>query len=494
MEIRDTSPPDDAAPDRSRSGADGARQSGLGGSAEDRARPDGLGSVPTDNSLHAALRGLVDGLPPLSDPMAGVLKRVRRLQRRRRATRISASTAVLTLALVFGPGLVGAVQRWHHPGEVAAAPPAAVLDLTVAYPTPEEPAIAARAAGGAAGDAPLNALTWPARGAALPTAALDLARSYLLTEAKVGGSRSVDGAVANQVWAELEPDKQTWLYAIEGWTVGPEGAASAQILAGEFVSAAAATPAKGKGPATARATPPEMTVFATPVRFAHPAPETSPDPQAAARIAEYSIWLPASNRLLVLGAPQVQTVYYAKDGSKFVAEPTRDGVALFSRGGKAPGRGTLADLVQVRDSRNQALTPPVGWSTPDLSMTGPGAFYLPGAGWTGIPGTVPATTTVPATPVPSGSAVRPVPSATTPGRPGLSTAPTAAGSLLSPTGLLGGTAAAPSTDPNGGPSQGPSDSATAAPTDATPSPAAGTPVVDPSAVGVSGSPWVGMAW
>jgi hypothetical protein len=143
-----------------------------------------------------------------------------------------------------------------------------------------------------------------------------------------------------------------------------------------------------------------MTLFSAPVRFTHPIPGTSADPEASARVAEFSIWLPGSNRLLVLGAPQVKTVYYAKDGKKYVEEPTSDGVALFPRTKSALHGQPAADLVQVRDARDRALTPPVGWSTPDLSLTGSGAVYVTGEGWTGLQAVAPSLLGL-ATPVPT---------------------------------------------------------------------------------------------
>jgi hypothetical protein len=453
MDIRDSSQPDDASPDRTGPVAHGDRASVPGRPAED--------------ALYLVLRRLVDDLPPLADPMAGVLKRVGRIRLRRRIVRAVASTTVLVTAGMFGPTLAGQIQDWHHPDEVAAAPPAAVLDLTVAYPESEAPSDQVLSTtSGPASVPPVNALDWPARGDELPPAALDLARSYLLAETKAAGSAVVaDDAVANQLWAQQEPDKQVWTYAVEGWTVGPKGAAAAQIIVGEYAPGGVVP--SPKGTTTPHTAVPEMTAYSTPVRFTHPTAGTSPDPDAAARIAEYSVWLPLSNRLLVLGAPQVKSVLYAKDGKKFVAQPTQDGVALFPRA-KAPSHGSLADLVQVRDARNQALTPPVGWTAPDLSLSGAGAFYVTNIGWSGLKGSLPATSAVPATPVPvpSGTPIRPTPSAPVgtqnpPAPPKSGTVTASSGAP--PSGPTTGPVPPPATDPSGGPATSPGDPATALP-------------------------------
>src|SRR5438034_866059 len=94
MDIRDSSQPDDASPDRTEPVAHG----------DGAATPGRLGTPgpPTEDALYTALHRLVAELPPPADPMAGVLKRVRRIKLRRRIVRACASTTVLVTSVMFG--------------------------------------------------------------------------------------------------------------------------------------------------------------------------------------------------------------------------------------------------------------------------------------------------------------------------------------------------------------------------------------------------------
>ena len=348
--------------------------------------------------LHRLLCGIADAAAsvPHADLYPQVIKRAAVIRRRRRAMRASSVTAVLVAAALLAPSVA------HHlgmrGGAAVAEPPAAVVDLTSAYPAAEPADVPMRALTPAQ---PANALDWAPRGDSLPDEATDLASSYLLDEqhqspdsgsasvttlwagveddttAVAGGTGRVAGpldpatAGARQV---VPPDThKTWLFVMQGWTVGPDGAPSspAQLLIGEYRQSTPGLPGGAQGAGTSGSRPvTSMTVHATPIAFAHPRPGSGDDKDDTDQIAELSVWLPDSGRLLVLGAPQTKTVLYAKTGGDLIPQKTVDGVALFPRT-KTLVKGHYADTIQVRDAKNVALTPPKAWSAGDFALTGP---------------------------------------------------------------------------------------------------------------------------
>ena len=170
---------------------------------------------------------------------------------------------------------------------------------------------------------------------------------------------------------------KTWLFVMQGWRVGLDRAPSSQavLLVGEYTQTGSRT---------------SMTVRSAPVAFAHARPGSGDDKNDTDQIAELSVWLPDSGRLLVLGAPQAKTVLYAKTGGDLIPQKTVDGVALFPRT-RSLVKGRYADTVQVRDAKNVALTPPKAWSAGDFALSGM-AWRWDGseAGWVSVVGVVPA--------------------------------------------------------------------------------------------------------
>ncbi|NUR27283.1 MAG: hypothetical protein HOV83_15790 [Catenulispora sp.] len=384
--------------------------------------------------LHRLLRGIVDDAvsAPRTDFYPQVIKRAAVIRRRRRALRASSATAVLALAVVFGPAV--ARDLGVRGGMAVAEPPSAVVDMASAYPDAEPsstelvPLEAAR---------PANALSWPTRGDALPAQATELATSFLIERG--GAARIAAGADAGSatapkaasdatpnavpdaasdatsnaasaappdlaagaatasvttLWAGIEDDTavlnddamgagpqagvdagglginvngspqrlvaqdahKTWLFVMQGWRTGLDGApiSPAVLLIGEYTQSASES---------------SMTVHSTPVAFAHARPGSGDDTNDTDQIAELSIWLPKSGRLLVLGAPQTKTVLYAKTGGDLIPQKTVDGVALFPRA-RTMAKGRFTDTVQVRDAKNVALTPPKAWTAGDYTLTG----------------------------------------------------------------------------------------------------------------------------
>ncbi|NUP50458.1 MAG: hypothetical protein HOW97_24575, partial [Catenulispora sp.] len=371
--------------------------------------------------LHRLLRGIADEVvpPARGDLYPQVIKRAAAIRRRRRAVRATSVTAVLAVAVVVGPS--AAHRLGVRGGTAVAAPPSAVVDLASAYPA-AEPAFEARKADVAV--RPANALDWPVRGEALPDDATSLAMSYVV--GRGGGGGGGDEASVSTLWAGVEDDTtgvvgavegkggkqelvgvlggvgvgsgggggvnvngsperlvaqdahKTWLFVMQGWTVGADGAptSQAELLVGEYKQSADA----------ARTVTTSMTVRAMPITFAHPRPGSGDDKDDTEQIAELSVWLPDSGRLLVLGAPQAKTVLYAKTGGDLIPQKTVDGVALFPRT-KSLVKGRYADAIQVRDAKNVALTPPKAWSAGDFVLTGPVDEWVSSApGWVSVAG------------------------------------------------------------------------------------------------------------
>lgn len=206
----------------------------------------------------------------------------------------------------------------------------------------------------------------------------------------VGGGAATS-AVVEQLWAQDEPSGMS--FALQGWTVGASGVSRAVVLAGDYAAASG-----------------RITLYQAPLRFAHPAPGEQHAADDIRDVAELSVWTPGSNRLVVLGAPQVTRVLYARDGRTLIEEPTVDGVAVFRRA--AGGGGRPVDGVQVRDAHNRALTPPGTWSVADVVLRGAAAVYEGGA-WRMVRVSAP----VPVAPPPARTAVRPG----TPAGPGTGT-------------------------------------------------------------------------
>ena len=335
--------------------------------------------------LHRVLSAVADAIltAPPSDMYPKVMARATRIRRRRRAIRASSATAVLAVAAVLGPSI--ASELGVRGGDASAAPPpSAIVDLTSAYPVPEQLADTRPAA--PTPTQPENALAWPSRGAAVPAQAVDVAKSYLLNHAKNAPSSTT--ATVTTLWAQIDEDTtaptpvghgvapkpvsqnahKTWLYVMQGWTTAPDGTPSpAQLLVGDYTQAGKAS---------------SMSVYAAPVTFAHARPGSTDDTDDARQIAELSVWLPESNRLVVLGAPQTETVLYAKTGGDLIPEPTTDGVAIFQRTRRLV-KGRYADAIQVRDANNVALTPPKAWSAADFQLTGAESLWRSAGGASG---------------------------------------------------------------------------------------------------------------
>ncbi|GAA2006499.1 hypothetical protein [Catenulispora subtropica] len=414
--------------------------------------------------LHRLLRGIADEVAPSprGDFFPQVLKRAAVMRRRRRAVRASSATAVLVAAVILAPTV--ARELGVRGGAAVAAPPSAVVDMASAYPEADAsatelvPLVAAK---------PANALNWGTRGDALPGEAVQLAGSYVTERGVAGasgsggasnsgeGSQSDAAAAAagaadaarsqadadvtasaasasvTTLWAGVEDDTtgvvpshagdiginvngsperlvqqdahKTWLFVMQGWRVGPDGAPASQavLLVGEYTQSAGES---------------SMTVHSTPVVFAHARPGSGDDKNDTDQIAELSIWLPESGRLLVLGAPQTKTVLYAKTGGDLIPQKTIDGVALFPRT-RSLVKGQFADTVQVRDAKNVALTPPKAWSAGDFALSGvEWRWRSTEPGWVSVAAGSPVPAPV-LTPVPAPSKAGPVvapPSKTSP--------------------------------------------------------------------------------
>lgn len=350
--------------------------------------------------LRRALAAVADhcpAAPQAADLFPKVVARAARIRRRRRVIRAGSATAVLVVAALLGPSM--ASELGVHGGDASAAPPpSAIVDLTSAYPVPvpvpvpqdvqrDEAAMPAP---------PANALTWPSRGAAMPAQAVDVAKSYLLDHVKPAGPATTPTAVPTTVpttaaaatttatvttlWAQVDEDtkaaprqkaRETWLYVMQGWTNGPDGAPSpAQLMVGDYTQTAKTS---------------SMSLYAAPVTFSHARPGSADDADDTRQIAELSVWLPQSDRLVVLGAPQTETVLYAKTGSDLIPQKTTDGVAVFPRTRELV-KGHYADTIQVRDAKNVALTPPGAWSAADFALSGAMSLWTSaGAEWATVP-------------------------------------------------------------------------------------------------------------
>lgn len=326
---------------------------------------------------------------PQPDLFPKVMARATRIRRRNRAIRAVTATAVLVVAAILGPSV--ASELGVRGGDASAAPPpSAIVDLTSAYP------VTAAARSGVAVAMPTqpeNALTWPSRGTAVPAQAVDVAKSYLLDHA---GSSAT--ATVTTLWAQVDADTtvpsvkraptatpmpqaqaqaqqkaahKTWLYVMQGWTNGPDGTPSqAELLVGDYTQTGKAS---------------SMSVYSSPVTFAHPRPGSADDTDDVQQIAELSVYLPQSDRLVVLGTPQTETVLYAKTGGDLVPQKTDDGVAVFPRT-KELVKGHYADTIQVRDAKNVALTPPKAWSAADFVLSGTMSLWnSAGSGWVTVP-------------------------------------------------------------------------------------------------------------
>ena len=368
----------------------------------------GTGAQPPDSAeqaspdLHYALSLIADEVvsAPHSDMLPQVMARATRIRRRRRVMRAGSATAVLVVAALLGPSI--ASELGARGGDASAAPPpSAIEDLTSAYPMPttlqDDKVMAATPA------LPANALPWPSRGTPVPAQAVDVAKSYLLNQAgrSAAGAKSATTATTATtatvapLWSQVDEDTttqssagrgvaaktapqptyKTWLYVMQGWTTGADGVPSqAQLLVGDFTQA-------GKGSSESSS----MSVYAAPVTFAHARPGSSDDADDAQQIAELSVYLPQSDRLVVLGAPQTKTVLYAKTGGDLIPQKTDDGVAVFPRTHRLV-KGHYADTIQVRDANNVALTPPKAWSAGDYQLTGAMGLWKSGAaGWVMVP-------------------------------------------------------------------------------------------------------------
>lgn len=334
------------------------------------------GARPLD--LRKALAAIANhySVAPQPDLLPKVMARATRIRRRRRVVRAGSATVVLVIAALLGPSM--ASELGMHGGDASAAPPpSAIVDLTSAYPVPQDSPSGEEVA---MPTSPANALTWPSRGAAMPAQAVDVAKSYLLEHVKPAASTT---ATVTTLWAQVDEetkaapqqkDRTTWLYVMQGWTNGPDGSPSpAQLMVGDYTQTA-----KASG----------MSVYATPVKFSHVRPGSADDADDTRQIAELSVFLPQSDRLVVLGAPQTQTVLYAKTGGDLIPQKTTDGVAVFPRTRELV-KGHYADTIQVRDAKNVALTPPDAWSAADFALSGVMSLWTSaGTGW-GTWGTVP---------------------------------------------------------------------------------------------------------
>ena len=323
--------------------------------------------------LHAALRAIVDGLPAAPDPLPAILRRAHSLKRRQRTVRTIGAAAAFTALAAAAPPVLRQIDSGlpgSGAGIAAAGPPAAVLALPTAFPD-----IVATAVPIADPPVPANALNWTARGSSAPLALLDAAGRFGTDQPGPAGSGPPVRSAVYPLWAGPDgTDHSTWVLVAEEWNVKPFGAGTAQLLV------LWGNPTKD---------PPGLSATTVPIAFTHPAPGSVAGPGDVANIAEISVWLPVSGWLLVLGAPQVKTVYYAPTDGRFVAQATTDGVAMFPRT-KILTHGLYTDLVQVRDSRNRSLTPPKGWTVPDVSTVGT-AGSGPTTSFGQVPGTVTAT-------------------------------------------------------------------------------------------------------
>ncbi|WP_370383303.1 hypothetical protein [Catenulispora sp. GAS73] len=332
---------------------------------------------------------------PHSDMLPQVMARATRIRRRRRVLRAGSATAVLVVAALLGPSI--ASELGARGGDASAAPPpSAIEDLTSAYPMPtalqDDKVVAATPA------LPANALPWPSRGTPVPAQAAEVAKSYLLNQvgrSAATGTKAATTATVAPLWSQVDADTttqastghggaaktapqstyKTWLYVMQGWTTGADGVPSqAQLLVGDYTQT-------GKGSSESSS----MSVYAAPVTFAHARPGSSDDADDAQQIAELSVYLPQSDRLVVLGAPQTKTVLYAKTGGDLIPQKTDDGVAVFPRTHRLV-KGRYADTIQVRDANNVALTPPKAWSAGDYQLTGGMGLWKSGAaGWVMVP-------------------------------------------------------------------------------------------------------------
>ncbi|MBW8806932.1 MAG: hypothetical protein AUG49_12815 [Catenulispora sp. 13_1_20CM_3_70_7] len=374
--------------------------------------------------LYQLLRGIADDVAPgmRADFYPQVMKRATAIRRRRRALRASSLTAVLAAAVMLGPAIA---HEFRARGGQTTAAPSAVVDMASAYPAAEPSApvdvpMAAAAPAPAADSRPANALNWPARGVTPPSDAVSLATSYMEVHAKPGSTVAV-----TPLWAQIDDDatvvaeprtaaegsaardtQKTLLFVMQAWTADADGTPSqAVLLVGDYTQSTKST---------------SMTVYSTPVAFAHARPGSGDDTEDTDQIAELSIWLPNTNRLVVLGAPQTTTVLYAKTGGDLIPQKTIDGVAVFPRT-RTLVKGRYADTIQVRDAKNVALTPPKAWSAGDIALTGAASRWVSTAPeWVQIPALskAPPTTQVPPAtraPAPASSSLRPtVPSGKAP--------------------------------------------------------------------------------
>lgn len=334
--------------------------------------------------LHEALATIAHhySMVPQPDLLPKVMARATRIRRRRRVVRAASATAVLVMAALLGPSM--ASELGMHGGDASAAPaPSAIVDLTSAYPIPQD---SQNGQAVAMPTSPENALTWPSRGAPMPVQAVDVAKSYLLDHVKPATlvtpttPPAATTATVTTLWAQVDEDtkaapqqkaRKTWLYVMQGWTNGPDGSPSqAQLMVGDYTQTAKAS---------------SMSVYATPVKFSHVRPGSADDADDTRQIAELSVFLPQSNRLVVLGAPQAETVLYAKTGGDLIPQKTTDGVAVFPRTRELV-KGHYADTIQVRDAKNVALTPPDAWSAADFALSGAMSLWnSAGAQWGTVP-------------------------------------------------------------------------------------------------------------
>lgn len=380
---------DEAIAETGSAGGRGAEVSDPGEQASDpaaQASPD----------LHYALSLIADEFvaAPHRDMFPQVMARATRIRRRRRVLRAGSATAVLVVAALLGPTI--ASELGARGGDVSAAPPpSAIEDLTSAYPMPtalqDDKVMAPTPA------LPANALPWPSRGTPVPAQAVEVAKSYLLDQVgrSATSTKATTTATVAPLWSQVDADTttqasaghgvaaktapqpgyKTWLYVMQGWTTGADGVPSqAQLLVGDYTQT-------GKGSSESSS----MSVYAAPVTFAHARPGSSDDADDAQQIAELSVYLPQSDRLVVLGAPQTRTVLYAKTGGDLIPEKTDDGVAVFPRTHRLV-KGQYADTIQVRDANNVALTPPKAWSAGDYELSGAMGLWKSGAaGWVMVP-------------------------------------------------------------------------------------------------------------
>ncbi|ACU70147.1 hypothetical protein Caci_1222 [Catenulispora acidiphila DSM 44928] len=393
---------DNARPDRDQptDGASAIPEEGSRGTSETTPAAASKSSAASEEEPYAlpelrrALNIIADHYTsvPQPDLFPKVMARATRIRRRNRAIRAVTATAALVVAAILGPSV--ASELGVRGGDASAAPPpSAIVDLTSAYP------VTAAAQSGVAVAMPTqpdNALNWPSRGTTVPAQAVDVAKSYLLDHA--GSSATSATATVTTLWAQVDADTtvpsvkrapkatpmpqaqaqapqkaahKTWLYVMQGWTNGPDGTPSqAELLVGDYTQTGKAS---------------SMSVYSSPVTFAHPRPGSADDIDDVQQIAELSVYLPQSDRLVVLGTPQTETVLYAKTGGDLVPQKTDGGVAVFPRT-KELVKGHYADTIQVRDAKNVALTPPKAWSAADFVLSGMMSLWnSAGNGWVTVP-------------------------------------------------------------------------------------------------------------